>query len=264
MQRIRIGVDLSSLNLPIRRALAEAERLGAGGVQLAAVGDLSPKVLSHTGRRELLHLLASHSLQLAAFECPLRHGLDWAEGLDARIEYLRRALGLSFDLGARRVVVQAGRIPVPEDEPRTRLMTEALVALGHHGDRTGTVLALETGSEAGTNLSGFLEQFDTGGLGACLNPGSQLSSGSNPYDGARALRHRVVYSYAQDFRQVGANRQAQEVPLGAGQVDWMQYLSVLEEIEYDGWLTVRRQTGDNRLGDLAGGVNVLQRFVRGE
>ena len=52
-----IGVRLESLGLPLPPALDEAARLGVGGVQIDAVGDLSPDRLSQTGRRELRHLL---------------------------------------------------------------------------------------------------------------------------------------------------------------------------------------------------------------
>ena len=66
MTRIKVGVDLPSLNLPVRRALEEAERMAAAGVQMDAVGDLAPRTLSQTGRRELLHIVRSHNLQLTA------------------------------------------------------------------------------------------------------------------------------------------------------------------------------------------------------
>src|SRR5205807_939749 len=145
MRRLKLGVCLDSLGLPLRRALQETERMGVTGVQVNAAGDLSPKSLSQTGRREFLHLLRAYNLELAALGCPLRHGLDTAEGQDQRIEHIKRVLSLSFDLGPRRVTLQAGGIPKDMETPGARLMAEALLALGQHGDRTGAVLALETG-----------------------------------------------------------------------------------------------------------------------
>jgi L-ribulose-5-phosphate 3-epimerase len=53
----------------------------------------------------------------------------------------------------------------------------------------------------------------------------------------------------------------QKVPLGHGDIDWMQLLSVLEEIEYRGWLTIEQESGENRLADVAGVVDFLRRFV---
>src|SRR5262245_47106743 len=111
MGKIKIGIQAKSLGLPLRRALEEAQRLGVTGVELPVGGELSPDALSQTGRRELRHLLRSHDLELTALNCPLRRGLDTAENLQPRIEYLQRVLTLAFDLGPRIAIVQAGRIP---------------------------------------------------------------------------------------------------------------------------------------------------------
>ncbi len=60
---------------------------------------------------------------------------------------------------------------------------------------------------------------------------------------------------------MSASRAAQEVPLGQGDIDWMKFLGVLEEVEYRGWLTIERETGDNRLADVAAGVAFLRRLI---
>jgi sugar phosphate isomerase/epimerase len=261
MSRLKIGIRLESLGLPIRRGLQEAERLGAAGVQLDAVGDLSPDNLQQTGRRELRHLLRAHNLELTALGCPLRRGLDTAQDQEPRIARVRKVMTLSFDLGARVAIVQAGRVPEDAGDPRAGLLTEALRALGEHGDRTGTVLALETGLESGEVLRRFLDRFDTGGLGANLDPANLLMNGFDPYAGARALHGKVVHTHARDARSAGPSRAAQEVPLGHGDIDWMQYLGVLEEIDYRGWLTIEQEAGGTRPADIAAGVQFLRRFV---
>src|SRR5262249_28119671 len=132
MSKLKLGVRVESLGLPLRRGLAEAARLGVTGVQVDAVGDLSPRTLSQTGRREFRHLLRSPNLELTALGCPLRHGFDVARNQEARIEHVRNVMTLGFDLGPRVVIVQAGQVPEKPDDPRRRSLTEALLALGHH------------------------------------------------------------------------------------------------------------------------------------
>src|SRR5712691_10361742 len=112
---MKIGVRLESLNLPLRKALAEASKMGAAGVQVDATGDLAPDALSQTGRRELRNLLRSSNLELTALGCPLRRGLDVAENLQPRIDHVRKVLALAFDLGPRLAIVEMPRIP---DEPK--------------------------------------------------------------------------------------------------------------------------------------------------
>jgi sugar phosphate isomerase/epimerase len=156
--------------------------------------------------------------------------------------------------------VQAGQVPEKPDDPRRRSLTEALLALGHHGDRTGTVLALETGLEPGSVLRQFLDGLDTGGLAVNLDPANLLMNRFDPYESARALHGRIRHVHAKDARQAGPSRAAQEVPLGHGDIDWMQFLGVLEEVEYRGWLVVERETTDNRAADVAEGVAFLRRL----
>src|SRR4051794_5462285 len=165
MSKLKIGVSLESFNLPLRRALLEAEKLGLGGIKVNAVGDLAPGNLSQTGRREFRNLVRGHRLELTALGCPLRRGLDTTEHLEPRLEHIKQVMSLAFDLGPRIVLVQAGAVPTEDNDPRRPLMRDALSALAGHGDRTGTTLALETGLEAGEALAKFLDTFDTGSLG---------------------------------------------------------------------------------------------------
>jgi sugar phosphate isomerase/epimerase len=261
MNRPKLGIYLDPLGLPLRRALAEAARLGVGGVQVDAVGDLAPQKLSQTGRREFRNLLRSYNLELTALGCPLRRGLDVAENQQPRLEHVRNVMTLSFDLGPRLVVVEAGKVPDEKDVTRSALMAEALRNLGAHGDRTGTVLALETGLDSGETLAAYLGRFDSGALAANFDPANLLINGFDPIGSLRALSRRVAHAHARDARVAGASRTAQEVPLGQGDIDWLMLVAVFAEIEYGGWLAVERQSGDNRLADVANGVAFLRRLV---
>jgi L-ribulose-5-phosphate 3-epimerase len=261
MNHPKIGVRLESLGLPLRRALAAAQRIGVAGVQVDAAGDLDPRSLSATGRREFRNLLKTHNLELTALGCPLRQGLDVPQGQEERIDQLRLAMVLSFELGPRLVVFEAGRVLEDAKDPRRVLMQEALLSLGQHGDRVGAVLALETGLESGEVLRKFLDSFDTGGLAVNLDPANLMMHGFNLYEAARVLREKIAHTHAKDARESGASRQAQEVPLGHGDIDWLMYLSVLEEVEYRGWLTVEREGGEDHLADVAAGVEFLRRLV---
>jgi L-ribulose-5-phosphate 3-epimerase len=259
--RGNIGIRLESLGLPLRRALQEAARLGVTGVQVDAVGDLAPQRLTETGRREFLRLLRAHSLELTALHCPLRRGLDTPQDLEPRIEHIQKVLALSYELGPRRVLVEAGRIPDIVADPRLPMMTEALLALGHYGDRVGAVLALMTGLEPGQVLAEFLNKLDTGGLGVHLDPASLLLNGFDLYESMRALHGKIVHAAARDARQSGTSRAVQEVPLGHGDIDWLYLLGVCEEIAYHGWLVVTRESGDRRAADIGEGVGFLRRLV---
>jgi sugar phosphate isomerase/epimerase len=257
----RIGVRLESLGLPLRRALAAAARMGVSGVQVDAVGDLAPNNLSQSGRREFRHLLRAHNVEITAVGCPLRHGLDEPKDQQPRLEHVLKVLTLSYDLGPGVVTVQVGGVPEQPESDRGRVLDESLRALAQHGDRTGATLALETGLQSGAVLAANLRRFDTAALSANLDPANLLLHGFDPYQATRELHGLVRHVQAKDTRRASANCAAQEVPLGQGDVDWMQFLATLEEIEYRGWITVARASGENRLAEVASGVDLLRRVM---
>lgn len=260
MNRFKLGIVLEATGLPVRRALQEVARLGVHGVQVDAAGDLAPDRLTDTGRREFRNLLKSYDLELSALNCPLRRGLDVDENLQPRIEYVREVMQLAFDLGPRRVVVQLPK--VPEDAaPRALTAREALTALGSFGDRVGTVLALEAGLDPGDKVRDYLTSFDTGSLLVNFDPANFLLHGFDPLTSLTALAGKVAHTHARDARTATASGGAREVPVGAGDVEWMAYVATLESIGYRGYLTVDREAGEDRFADAAAGVRFLKRFV---
>lgn len=227
-------------------------------LEIEAVGDLSPAQLTASGRRELRHLLKSHDLDAAALLAPLRRGLDVVDGLDRRVDYLKQTLTLSFDLGPRLVVVSIGKAPADEKDPRYPLLRAALEDLSRHGDRVGARLALETGLESADTLKAFLSGFDTGSLAVCYNPGALLAGGFNVYEGLRTLHDRVIHAHARDARLVSVMGRAQEVPVGHGDIDWLQLAGAFEEIDYRGCLVV---DGDKLgISEVAASVAFLRRI----
>ncbi|HVK13709.1 MAG TPA: sugar phosphate isomerase/epimerase family protein [Gemmataceae bacterium] len=261
MNRFKLGVVLETTGLPLRRALQEASRLGVHGVQVDVVGDLAPDRLTDTGRREFRNLLKTYNLELSALNCPLRRGLDVAENLQPRIEHVRKVMQLAFELGPRRVIVPLPKVPEDAASPRALTAREALTALGSFGDRAGTVLALEAGLDSGDQVRDYLNSFDTGSLLVNFDPVNFLLNGFDPLASLAALAGKVSHTHARDARTATVGGGAREVPVGAGDIEWMMYVATLESIEYRGFLTVDREAGEDRYTDVAAGVRFLKRFV---
>jgi L-ribulose-5-phosphate 3-epimerase len=270
MGQIKLGISLKSLGLPFRRSLGPAQKLGVAAIELEATGELLPQSLTQTGRREITHLLRSHDLGVSALVCPLRRGLDVAEDLEPRMEQIRLTMALAFDFGPRLVIIQAGKISEPSpgagepsrvkerltDDSPAALMRESLDALGRHGDRTGVTIALDTGLDSPEAMMTFLKRFDVGSLAVNFNPANLVISGHDPYGAVRTFNKRMAHAHAQDARRISPNRMA-TVPLGHGDLDWMQLLANFEEIEYRGGLTILGDSG----AELMAGVSFLRRFV---
>ncbi|MBX7106174.1 MAG: sugar phosphate isomerase/epimerase [Gemmataceae bacterium] len=257
---MKIGVRLESLApANFRAGLEAARRIGAAGVQFDAVGDLHPDRLGESARREVGYLLRSHGLVATALHCPLRNGLDSASNLEARIAHLQKAMTLSFDLGARIVIVDGGRVPESADDPRRVTLRESLLALAAYGDRTGTMLALEAGGEPAARLVEFLDMIPGTGLGINYDPANFIVRDMDPLTQLTAFGGRVVHVHAHDAKAGTASRAASTVPLGGGDVDWLAIIGTLTAQEYHGFLVVEHDDSDPAA--VATGVGFLRRLV---
>jgi L-ribulose-5-phosphate 3-epimerase len=261
MNRFKLGVVLEPLGLPPRQALHAVSKLGAAGVQADAVGDLAPDRITDTGRREFRTLLKGFGLELAALNCPLRRGLDSAEGQQQRIDHVRKVMQLAFDLGARKVVIPLPRVPTDAVTPRAITLREVLTDLGGFGDRVGTQLCLEAGLDPADKVRDYLGTFDSGGLAITFDPANFLLNGHDPLASLATLGSRIAYTQARDGRTATVSGGGKEVAVGAGDIEWMIYMATLESVDYRGFICVDRETGDDRPADIASGVKFLKRFV---
>jgi L-ribulose-5-phosphate 3-epimerase len=261
MKPLKIGIVVESTGLSIRQAISQAAKMAAAGVQIDAGGDLSPDAISETGRREFRNLLRSFNQELAALNVPLRHGIDVNENLQPRLEHIRKVMQLAFDLGARRVVVPCPKIPEDAATPRAQTMREALVALGSFGDRIGSVVALEIGYDPAEKVKAYLSGYDSGSLKVTYDTANMLIHGHDPIANLAPLKDYLAHVHARDARSASLSRGLHEVPVGAGDVDWMAFMATLQVLEFDGFLTVEREQGENKLLDVTNGVKFLKRFA---
>jgi sugar phosphate isomerase/epimerase len=261
MKPLKIGIVAESTGLTVRQALIAAARMGARGVQVDAIGDLAPDKLTETGRRDFRNLLRSFDLELAALNVPVRRGLDVGDDLQPRIERARKAMSLAFDLGARCIVAPCPKLPGEGAEPRAQFMREALTALGTYGDRVGCALALEIGFDPAEKVKQYLAGFDTGSLKVTYDPANFLLHGHDPLVNLPPLATLLAHVHARDARAADLSRGLQEVPVGAGDVDWIALCATLQALEFTGFITVEREQGEDRLNDVANGVQFLARFA---
>lgn len=244
MIRQPLGIRLTpSRERSIRDQVRQAAAIGARGVVLDAVGDLRPDQLTTTGRRELRHLLRSAELTLIALGLPTRRPFDTLDQLDDRLARAERAFAMAYELGTGLVLARVGEVPGESDADAARRETfdHALGELGRRADHRGVRFAVETGSEPGRALRGFLDRLDLPSLAASVDPGALLRMGHDPVAATRELGPCVAHAYASDATgPSGPAAVAHPRGLGypAGALDWEEYLGALEEIGYHGFLTV--------------------------
>jgi sugar phosphate isomerase/epimerase len=260
VQPIQVGIQLSALRQPVRKALHTAAQLGADAVEIDAQTELRPADLTRTAVRELRNLLDHLDLRVAAVRFHTRHGYDVPEQLERRIDATRQAMRMAYQLGAPVVVNQVGTVPSSEQAESWGLLVQVLSDLGRFGEHTGALLAAETGTESGMDLRRLLRALSTGFVGADLNPGNLILNGFSARDAVEQLGPYIMHVHARDAVRDTARQQAYEVTLGRGEADIPELLGRLEEHSYRGCITVTRLQSDDPVREIGRAVKYLKSF----
>jgi inosose dehydratase len=165
------------------------------------------------------------------------------EARQANLEFVKKALELAMDLGARYVVVGGGRKEFygRESQYWEKLVT-ALRHLTVNATRLGVNLAVEAGSFPGSllhNLSRMQYLLSHDGLetlGVLFDSGHYQVRGDSVVEAYRALSQRVVHVHAKDAK--GNLEDFEFPPLGQGDVDFDGLLGTMVAAGYDGYISI--------------------------
>jgi sugar phosphate isomerase/epimerase len=246
--------------LSLRDQLRKSATLGARGVVLDAVADLAPDRLSETGRRELRHLLRSLELALVALHLPTRRSFDSEQDLDDRLARADRAFALAYELGGRLVLARVGAMPVEKADPRREVFSRSLRELGRRAEHRGIRLAIETGTEPGAVLRTFLDELESPGLAASIDPGALLRMGHEPASVVAALHPWVAHAYATEAPSDTRVANPRGFGFAPGALDWESYLGSLEEVDYRGYLTIWPDPSGDQAAQFSATAERLKRF----
>lgn len=258
MPALKVAIQLAGLRQPFRKALHTAAELGAGAVEIDARQELQPQQLSGTALREVRNLLDELNLRVSAVGFATRRGYDVAGDLERRVQATKAAMKMAYELGARVVVNQVGRVPSESSGPQWDQLVQVLSDLGNFGHHVGAFLAAQTGSESGPDLERLLTALPAGAIGVDLDPGNLIINGFSATEAAERLGPHVLHVHARDAVRDLARGRGLEVPLGRGTADFPALLGILEEQAYRGYFTVARQNADDPLYEIGSAVKYLR------
>lgn len=262
MLRIRIGIQLASLRLPLKQAIKRAAELGAEAVEIDARGELKPRELSQTGVRHLRRMLEDCSLRVCAIGFQTRRGYNVYDNLDRRVTATKEAMDLAYKLGCGIVVNHVGQVPSSQEGPDWELLVETLADLGAHGQRAGSTLAARTGAESGEDLATMIAALPQGSLGVDFDPGRLIVNAHSVKDAAMALGQNVLHVRATDGVRDLALGRGTQTPLGQGAVDFPELLGILEENVYRGFFTVERPMAEKPIPEFRQAVHYLRTALK--
>lgn len=276
---------VDSFRLSLQEGIKKSRQVGAEGIQVYAVqGDMSPENLTPVQRREILDRTVSNGLVISALCGDLGgHGFAKAEDNPWKIEKTKRIMDLAGELECNVVTTHIGVVPEDTGNPSWKILQEACEELGEYGDKTGIYLAVETGPEMAATLKNFLDSLHSRGVRVNLDPANLVMvTGDDPVKAVHTLKDYIVHTHAKDgillkktdpvliynfFAEGGIEdfhleEYFREMPLGEGQVPFDRYLKALDEIGYQGFLTIEREVGDNPERDIRMAVEFLKQKIR--
>ena len=281
MKQFPIGIIINSFRTDIPTAVKKAAECGAQGIQVYATsGEMSPDVLVGSKRKEFLDLVKSNGLVISALCGDLGGGgFIHADKNRERVDFSKKILDLAKELETDVVTTHIGVVPEDPNHDRYTIMQEACRDLAEYADSIDAHFAVETGPETSAVLKGFLDSLDSTGVGVNLDPANLVVvTGDDPVQAVHNLKKYIVHTHAKDGKQIfyrdpeivyGIKKDVIvtddsfiEVPLGEGSVPFPAYLKALEEIGYNGFLTIEREVGDNPEKDIRAAVDFLKNTMR--
>jgi len=258
---LKIGVFADSLGLPVRQGIETVAELGARCFQVYTTkGDLLPENLSPEGRREFKRFYEGLGLELSAICSDFFTGFVDAEKNPERIAMTKPQIDLAADLEVGIITTHIGVITEDESDPVWETVTRALEEIGRHAEARGVVFATETGPEPGPVLARLIERLQTDAVRVNFDPANFLICGFDLWEAVDALTPYVVHTHAKDAVKDPEGGRGKEVPLGEGDVEWPRYVAALQSAGFDGAYVIEREGGEDRIGDVRRGIEVLRQL----
>ncbi|MBQ4226676.1 MAG: sugar phosphate isomerase/epimerase [Clostridia bacterium] len=280
MKKFPIGIILDSFRKPVLEALDLTAKLGADGIQVYATrGEMAPENLKGEKRKAFLREVKARGLKISALCGDLGHGFWDPERNPELIERSKLILDMAKELETDVVTTHIGVVPESPDHPRFHIMQDACGQLAAYADSLKAHFAIETGPETSLTLKRFLDSLHSTGVAVNLDPANLVMvTGDNPVQAVYNLKDYIVHTHAKDGVMLHENdpevvygivhkdalvtgRGFEEVPLGEGSVPFKEYLAALEDIGFNGFLTIEREVGNDPTGDISKAVSFLKGFM---
>ena len=127
--------------------------------------------------------------------------------------------------------------------------------------RANIVLGLETGQETAPALAALLQKLARPNVGVNFDPANIiLYNNGDPVTALRVLGPWLRQVHIKDaVRTKVPGTSGGEVPVGAGETNWHEFFSTLQQLRFDGDLVIEREAGNQRVANILAARTVLER-----
>ena len=249
---MKVGSLVESFWLDFKEAVEKAAEFGAQGIQTYV-----KEIIPDSEIKEKLDIVKANGLVVTAL-CGEMCGFADTDEHPEKIELFKKIMDIALKFETNIVTCHIGTITAEPSE-QNEIIYRACREIADYGKSIGVTLAIETGPEPAAVLFDFLERFGPGnGIGVNLDPANLVMvSGDNAAEAVRILGKYIVHTHAKDGYMIGNKEGRKEKVLGYGDVNYNEYIPALASVGYDGFLTIERDGGDDRVGDIKKEIEFL-------
>jgi sugar phosphate isomerase/epimerase len=185
----------------------------------------------------------------------------------SRLAEMKQISDFAKALDCDAIALHLGFVPEGETDPKMAGIVDVTRDLCDYCAGNDQFLHLETGQETGAGLLHFIGLVGRQNLKVNFDPANMILYGTGePIPALKQVGAHVRSVHCKDGTwsdQPGVTF-GKEVPLGDGDVNMKSYLQTLEEIGYDGPLTIEReipQDPNRQLKEIGAAVELLQRLM---
>lgn len=172
---------------------------------------------------------------------------------------------LARQTGIRLVTFHAGFLPHDHTSPEFKKLVSRIGQIADLYKRKGLELALETGQEDADDLELFLIQLNRPNVGVNFDPANMiLYDRGDPIVALRTLGKRLRQVHIKDaIRTKTPGQWGEEVPVGTGEVNWVEFFDTLDELRFAGFCAIEREAGSQRLADIRAARDFIAKLPAG-
>lgn len=274
MKEREIGVFLSSMAIP--DPLKAIEKARGLGLKVVQIGALSDEFYGDEGREKLRRCLQENGIYASAV-CAVYEGESYAdmaavaktvgltnpETLPERIEHTKRCTMLAEYLGAGIVTTHIGVMPADTRSKSYRDLVSTVRDIADYCGSRGLTFAMETGQETAEEILQFINNAGRNNVKINFDPANMVLYGTGgPLEAVNILKEHIAHVHVKDgLSPTEQGKLGTEVPLSQGEVGIRDYIRKLAEIGYSGPLIIEREAGDDRVGDIRRGKELLEKIL---
>lgn len=198
------------------------------------------------------------------YDGPLTLGLVPVTFRAARIEHLQQLADYARQLGIPALQTHVGFIPEDPNVLLYREVVEALREVVGYCRSKGLEFRYETGTETPTTMLRTFEDVGLDNQAVNFDTANLILYGkANPVDAIETLGRYIKGMHAKDgLWPTGTRELGQEVPIGAGKVDFPRIIQRLKEMNYQGAVTIEREiSGPEQMEDVRKEKQYLEKLI---